>query len=113
MSDHVQEQRQYARVQKFLPVEYFLNDQRGPIQLYTMDISAGGMRVKNPFPIEERFQFPMSVRVDSKTEIKVMAKVVWQKKILNEEFYETGLEFVNMSEEDRKSLSDFIDKLNP
>lgn len=107
------EQRRYARAQRFIHVEYFLNDTKGPIQLYTMDISAGGMRVKNPFPIENPFNFPMSIHLDTKKEIKIMAKVVWQKKIANEDFYEIGLEFVHMSDDDKTRLIDFINGLLP
>lgn len=114
MADNINdqsEQRRYARVQRFLPVEYFLNDQKGPIQLYTMDISAGGMRVKNPFPIENPFPFPMSLHLDTKKEIKIIAKVIWQKKISNEDFYEIGLEFIHISDEDKNQLTGFIQEI--
>lgn len=105
------EQRKYARAQRYLPVEYFLNDQMGPLQLYTMDISAGGMRVKNPFPIDSAYPFPMALHLDPGTEVKIMAKVIWQRKIANEDFHEIGLEFVHISDDDKERLSKFIHEL--
>lgn len=105
------ERRRYVRYQRFLSVEYFVNERLGQLKVYTIDISTGGMRVKNPFPIDSAYQFPMCVHLDSTAEVKVIARATWQRKIANEEFYEIGLEFVSMSDEDRRRLTAFVGEL--
>lgn len=108
----VPERRRWARVNCLLPVEYYINEMNDPINVHTIDIGGGGMRIKNPFPIDERYQFPMRIFLGEHP-VRILARAAWQAKLEDEEMYEIGLEFVQILEEDQEKIISFVDERNP
>lgn len=111
MSDQ-KERRRFKRVNKYLEVQYYFGNNTEPIQVFTEDISEGGIRVHNPFPIDERFQFPIHIFLDqTKSEtVKAIARVAWQRKKEDAPVWEMGLEFVQMPEADRRLVEQFVNE---
>jgi len=110
-----QDKRQTKRVNQYIQIRYFFGSNTSPIQVYTEDISSGGIRIHNPFKIDERYQFPMDIVLDSESDtlMKVIARVAWQRKIENKELWEMGLEFVQMENADRELLEKFVEAIEP
>ncbi len=104
-----EEKRQYRRLNKHLEVRYYISANSDPVKVYTEDISVGGIRVKNSFPINEHYQFPMRITLNSESDvvIKAIVKVAWQRSSNGE--WTIGLEFIHMDEEDRKAIQNFIE----
>ncbi len=104
------ERRQYRRLNHHLEVRYYISANSTPIKVYTEDISVGGIRVKNPFPINEHYQFPMRITLKPETNltVKAIVKVAWQKPTNSE--WSIGLEFIHIEDSDRKIIQDFIEE---
>lgn len=71
------------------------------------------MRIHNPFKIDERYQFPMDILLDSTSNqvMKVIARVAWQRKKEKSEVWEMGLEFVQMESADLDRFKKFVESL--
>jgi len=104
------DKRQSKRVNHDIKVRYYFGSNTEPIQVFTEDISSGGIRIHNPFPIDQRYQFPMHIFLDQDASavVKVIARVAWQRKRDDVSIWEMGLEFVQLDEHDRVLLSQFV-----
>ncbi|MDD5504447.1 PilZ domain-containing protein [bacterium] len=113
MQPYVKEKRSYPRIEARLPFQF--KDIQRPIETYTgsltKDVSTGGVRfISNEFlSIFTRLILEVSVPTFSKP-IKAISKVAWIQKAPRSSSYNVGLQFVDMTEEDKKHLSNFLAK---
>ena len=76
---------------------------------YTRDISLQGARIraKNILPVGTYLNVELTLN-NLQEMIIVLGKVKWIRSIIENEYYEIGVEFVNTSEEAMKILKDYI-----
>ncbi len=113
MQPYVKERRSTPRINARIPVQF--KDIQRQIEPYsgsiTKDISEGGLRfVSGEFlSIFTRLLLEVSVPSFSRP-IKAISKVAWIQKVPRSSQYDIGLQFMDMTEEDKKHLSAFIAK---
>ena len=111
MVAYVKERRRFGRINARVPLQF--KDIQRPIEIYngtlTKDISEGGVRfTSNDFlSIFTRLFVEVSVPSFSRP-IKAISKVAWIQKQPRGNQYIVGLQFLDMTEEDRKHLAAFI-----
>ena len=111
MVAYVKERRRFGRINARVPLQF--KDIQRPIEIYngtlTKDISEGGVRfTSNDFlSIFTRLFVEVSVPSFSRP-IKAISKVAWIQKQPRANQYIVGLQFLDMTEEDRKHLAAFI-----
>ena len=113
MQPYVKEKRSCPRINARLPVQF--KDIQRPIETYTgsltKDISEGGIRFASSefLSIFTRLLVEVSVPSFSRA-VKAISKVAWIQKIPRSSQYNVGLQFMDMTEEDKKHLTSFISK---
>lgn len=113
MMPYVKERRRFPRINARLPLQY--KDIQRPIETYsgtlTRDIGEGGIRfIANEFlSIFTRLLVEASIPSFSRP-IKAISKVAWIRKIPSGNQYDVGVQFMDMTEEDKKHLTSFIAK---
>ena len=113
MQPYVQEKRSSPRVDARLPMQF--KDIQRPIETYTgsltKDISEGGVCfTSNDFlSVFTRLILEVSVPSFSRP-IKAISKVAWIRKLDRGSQFKIGLQFMDMTEEDKKHLLSFISK---
>jgi Tfp pilus assembly protein PilZ len=113
MHPYVKEKRSSPRINARVPVQF--KDIQRPIETYTgsitKDISSGGLRFSsNEFlSIFTRLLLEVSVPSFSRP-VKAISKVAWIQKVPRSNQYNVGLQFMDMTEEDKKALNSFISK---
>lgn len=113
MVAYVHEKRRFPRVNARLPLQF--KDIQRPIETYSgtlsSDISKTGVSfTSNEFlSVFTRLMLEMSVPSFSQP-IKIISKVAWIKKMPYSTQYKVGVQFMDMTEEDKKCLSNFIAK---
>ena len=113
MQPYVKEKRSCPRINARLPLQF--KDIQRPIEVYagslTKDISEGGVRFTSSefLSIFTRLLLEVSVPSFSRP-IKAISKVAWIQKMPRSTQYDVGLQFMDMTEEDKKHLSSFIAK---
>lgn len=111
MEEKQPERRRYFRVMLPLLVSYTVGDVPPKQEEYTKDISGGGMRI----PIKEKLAVGtlLKVQLDLLKDQKVLeleAKVIWVNSVPDDYDYpyEAGVEFINVSFEDRLMISNCL-----
>jgi c-di-GMP-binding flagellar brake protein YcgR len=113
MQPYIKEKRSCPRINARLPIQF--KDIQRPIETYTgsltKDISEGGVRLTSSdfLSIFTRLLLEISVPSFSRP-IKAITKVAWIQKIPRSSQYNVGLQFMDMTEEDKKHLASFISK---
>jgi len=113
MHAYVKERRSFPRVNARLPLQF--KDIQRPIETYsgtlTRDVSEGGARILSSefLSIFTRLLVEVSVPQFSRP-IKAISKVAWIQKIARSNQYSVGIQFMDMTEEDKRHLSSFIAK---
>ena len=113
MQPYVKERRRSPRINARLPLQF--KDIQRPMEIYTgsltKDISEGGVRfISSDFlSIFTRLLLEVSVPSFSRP-VKAISKVAWIQKIPRSNQYNVGVQFMDMTEEDRKQLASFIAK---
>jgi len=76
---------------------------------YGKNISASGAKIQSNIflPIETLLQINFKLK-DLRQTINAMGKVKWIKIIIEDEFYEAGVQFVNTSGEAIQKLEDYV-----
>ncbi|UCH12597.1 MAG: PilZ domain-containing protein [Candidatus Omnitrophota bacterium] len=111
MAAYVKERRRFGRINARVPLQF--KDIQRPIEIYngtlTKDVSEGGVRfTSNDFlSIFTRLFVEVSVPSFSRP-VKAISKVAWIQKQPRGSQYMVGLQFLDMTEEDRKHLAAFI-----
>jgi len=107
------EKRKFARLDLALTVSYAVIDPAGqpvdPREALSSDISAGGVRLMTPTPLEVGATIDLNIFLAEQEDNPVKAKgeVVWQTKISSTSF-ETGVVIKEMPDEDKKRFMSFV-----
>jgi c-di-GMP-binding flagellar brake protein YcgR len=113
MQPYIKEKRSSPRVNARIPLQF--KDIQRPIETYTgsltKDISVGGAQFASSefLSIFTRLLLEVSIPSFSRP-IKAISKVAWIQKAPRSTQYNVGLQFMDMTEEDKKHLSSFIAK---
>lgn len=114
MNDHHgPERRKFARLDLALTVSYAVIDPAGqpldPREALSSDISAGGLRLMTPTPLEKGSTLELNIFLaeDEETPVRATGEVVWQSRISNTSF-ETGVVIKGMPDEDKKRFMSFV-----
>lgn len=112
----VAERRLYPRASAAMPVQYRGIRQANDAIMGTIarNISKGGVAlIVNEFiSVFTRLIVEISIPPIAKP-IRAISKVVWIRKRPHGEQYEVGMEFVDITEEDRRNVSDFVERSIP
>ena len=111
------EKRRYIRVPSHFPVRYYsVEDTSGmenPYESMSDNISVGGMM----FFAEKQFRINELLRLEFKLEIRertinfsVFGRVVWTDEVEMGRLYNTGVEFQNLSQQQKDELGLFVKK---
>ncbi|MEW6282758.1 MAG: PilZ domain-containing protein [Candidatus Eremiobacterota bacterium] len=102
--------RRSFRLDRILVVEMLLGTTRQRMGVFTLDLSAQGMRITHEFPLPEDVHIPFRILLEYDHDpIEVTAVVAWQKENAFGQFL-VGLEFVDIDSETRMRIERFIDK---
>jgi len=113
MAPHAQERRKAKRIDARLPVQF--KDVQRPIETYSgtlsKDLAEGGVRFTSPefLSVFTRLLIEVSVPSFSRP-IKAISKVAWIQKVPRSSQYNVGIQFMDITEEDKKQLASFIRK---
>lgn len=107
------ERRKFARLDLALTVSYAVLDPAGqpvdPREALSSDISAGGLRLMTPTPLENGATLELNIFLadDEETPIRAKGEVVWQTRLSSTSF-ETGVVIKGMPDEDKKRFMSFV-----
>ncbi len=105
----MQERRKYFRLQEEDKISYSVVPSPKAERMLTEDVSIGGLRI-----ISDHFISPQSfLRVclklnDAQKIINALAQVRWIRAIFDDERYELGIEFIDISKEDMQFLKYYL-----
>ena len=109
-----QERRKYVRLKAVVEVKYTVIGKPGEINVFSKDVSAGGLCIIAEEELAPDTPLELEVKVpDLKDSIRALGRVVWQTKFeaANEQtkvFFNTGVEFTGISDFDRFNLNRYV-----
>ncbi len=110
------ERRRFSRRACSTPIQYrsVLKPQERFVGSLCKDLSAAGARVRVPafLPVETRLVLLLSLPASLKP-IRATARVVWTRQGRSEMFHECGLQFLEISPEDREAMAAFVEHAIP
>jgi c-di-GMP-binding flagellar brake protein YcgR len=108
------ERRRFQRTESSLPVKYRnLKMAAAPAGSTTNDIGGGGIRFKTNEFISLACRLVLEITIPTvQRPIKAISKVAWIKKSPNNEQYELGNQFLEISKEDRAAITDYVSRLS-
>lgn len=109
------EKRRFIRVPSHFPVKYYSVEdptaERTPFESMSDNISIGGMM----FFSEKMFNMGEVLRLEFKIEnlgkvvsMSIFGRVVWTDEIEKDSLYNTGVEFNNLSQDQKDELGSFV-----
>lgn len=109
------EKRKYIRVPSHFPVRYYSVEDKAasdtPFESMSDNISVGGMM----FFSEKKFDLNTILRLEFKIEnagkvvaLSIFGRVVWADEIEKETLYNIGVEFQNLSQDQKDELGAFV-----
>lgn len=109
LSDTESERRRFKRINLDTSVRYKFKHSNEFGSNLTRDISEGGLRltVDKFVPINTDFIIELGLDKFSNL-ISAVGKVVWAKKLAHSENYQLGLEFQEMHDGYRKTITDYV-----
>ncbi|MFA5093703.1 MAG: PilZ domain-containing protein [Candidatus Omnitrophota bacterium] len=110
------ERRQFERVNTAMSVQYrgIRQASDSVISAISRDVSAGGIRLLVDEFISVFTRLVLEIALPSiPNPVKVVSKVAWIRKRPYGEQYEVGVEFMDMPEEDRRGICDFVERSAP
>ena len=108
----VEEKRNFMRINFSSMVSYRLNkEDMESVDCLSVDISEVGLRVYLKKHIDAGTNLRIAFNLPDDThQIKVDGEIVWISKI-EENVYDAGIKFLNLSDEDSKRIADFVKKI--
>ena len=107
----MEERRRFPRLRCSSPVQYrsVLNPQEGFGGSMCRDLSISGVQMRAPafLPLESRLVLLLSLPASLKP-IRVVARVVWVREAPVASLHECGLQFLEISPEDREAIAAYI-----
>lgn len=107
------ERREHPRVGIAMPVRYrgIRQSSDSAINAITRDISRGGIRILVDEFISVFTRLVVEISIPSVIRpIKVVSKVAWVCKRPYGDQYEVGMQFIDIPQEDRRDIFEFVDK---
>ena len=107
------ERRQFPRLKYTSPIQY--RDVFKPQKLFfgciARDLSAGGVRVtaSKAIPHDARLVVLLSLP-DSLRQVRAISRVVWQSQLPRGTAYEYGLQFIEITAEDRSAIAHYVER---
>jgi PilZ domain. len=113
-SDSTVENRRFQRIESDLPVRYKnLKTATVPLGSLTKDISEGGICFKTSEFISLACRLVVEINLPTtQRPIKAISKVAWIRKTSAGDQYELGNQFLEISKEDRNTITDYVSRLN-
>ncbi len=109
----VEERRQCQRFRAYLPVRFLtpiLSPQ--PVETLTKDLSSGGLRCISPTSCPVLTELGIDLVLASGDEqLSVRGKTAWFRAIPESEQFEFGIQFSNLSPQNKRRLSAYIERL--
>ena len=115
-NDDFPERRQQQRVNMTMSVQYrgIRQASNSVVSAISRDISSGGARLLVNEFISVFTRLILEITVPSAPKpVRAVSKITWVRKRPYGEQYEVGAQFMEMSEEDRRGVVDFIEKSVP
>lgn len=112
----VPERRESPRVNTAMSVQYrgIRQTDDSVVGAIARDISVGGIRLLVNEFVSVFTRLVLEVALPSSPKpVTVISKVAWVRKRPHGEQYEVGMQFMDIAEEDRRDISDFIEKSIP
>jgi c-di-GMP-binding flagellar brake protein YcgR len=110
MVETAPERRREFRLNRVLGAELVQGDQHTKARLYVINISCTGLKATHPTPLSteelQRFHLELSTKEPS---LELQARIAWQRELKMSGLFEVGLEFVELSEENRSRIELFIE----
>jgi c-di-GMP-binding flagellar brake protein YcgR len=111
------ERRKYRRYPVALPIEYYRADSPVNQSGKTLDASEGGLQILFPEQINIGQQLKLKLFFSSEATlntIDILVEVVWINTQLSEgeDYYRSGVKFINISSEDMDKLKNFLASLS-
>ncbi len=107
------ERRRYPRLKYTNAIQY--RDVFKPRPLLfgcvSRDLSAGGLRVtaSRTLPKDARLVVLLSLP-DSFRQVRAISRVIWQSQLPRGTAYEYGLQFIEITDEDRNAIADYVER---
>lgn len=114
--DDFPERRQQLRVNTAMSVQYrgIRQADDSVVSAISRDISTGGVSLLVNEFISVFTRLVLDIAVPSAPKpVRVVSKVAWIRKRPYGEQYEVGAQFMDMSEEDKRGVFDFVDRSIP
>jgi len=104
------EKRKWQRVDIRIPLQYKeLRSSKSPKGTLTKNISAGGVKFYSNNFISLACRMVVEVTLPSVSRpIRAISKVAWIKKLPTGDDYEVGNQFLDMSRDDKRVISDYV-----
>ncbi|MCM8773741.1 MAG: PilZ domain-containing protein [Candidatus Omnitrophica bacterium] len=104
------ERRKFLRLNASVCVEYSIVGKEEVKSDFTHDIGGGGICLIVYENIDENTILELSIHLPDDTKpIKALGRVVWQKAIPSTVLrYDLGIEFIEISPEDRQHISEYV-----
>ena len=85
----------------------------GPHNYGVKNMSISGMRIETDMRVDVGARYPMEISLEDNRTIKVLGRVVSCLEVNDRapKHYAVGIEFIEMSDEDKKKLKEFVDAL--
>ncbi|MDD5633678.1 MAG: PilZ domain-containing protein [Candidatus Omnitrophica bacterium] len=107
------EQRKHPRVETHIPIRYYKLREGAGSQItgsISKNMSQGGIRFRTPEFVSMACRLILELDIPSITKpIKAISKVAWIRKTESGKEYEIGNQFLEMSREDIKLVTEYID----
>ena len=101
--------RKSFRLERILVVELEVDDQTSRFGVFTLDMSASGMRINHEAPLPEGRELKFSILLEPGQEpVQVRSKVSWQKENAFGH-YLIGLQFIDLDEKSRDRIETYIE----
>ena len=109
-SDPVPERRREYRLNRVLGAELVQGEMHTKARLYVINISSTGLKATHPTPLStdelQRFLLELSPK---EPPLDLKARIAWQRELTMSGLFEVGLEFVELSEENKCHIETFIE----
>jgi c-di-GMP-binding flagellar brake protein YcgR len=109
-SEPVPERRREYRLNRVLGAELVQGEMHTKARLYVINISSTGLKATHPTPLStdelQRFLLELSPK---EPPLDLKARIAWQRELTMSGLFEVGLEFVELSEENKRHIESFIE----
>ena len=109
----VQERRKSPRIRAYLPMRLHRPDLHQAVETLTKDLSLDGVRYVSPMlsPVSTELKLEL-VLSTGREQLETRVKTAWFRTLPESEQFECGVSFVELSDENKRRLSVYLDHLS-